>query len=207
MRGNSRHPSFRLSAIRPISSGMRRPVLASLIVAFAMALPGCQPATPEAPGSIAADPGNAAPGDRPGPLTSAAGASAARWPFWPTSMRIHPLTRALSDPETNQLIIEARIEFFDADEETAKAAGMLTLQVHAGGGGGAIAGAQALKTWNLDLANLTFNREHYDDVTRTYLFKLEVGQADLSDRPELRAYFLSIDGRTMEAELAVRQAK
>lgn len=133
----------------------------------------------------------------------------------------------MSDPETGQLIIEARIEFFDSDEETTKAVGMLTLQVYPDAA--TPSGSNAQKSWNLDLADLAFNRAHYDDVTRTYLFKLEVGPDDInsgsggggdgavgggaaggvggSSRAELRAFFLSSDGRSLEARLAVRRAR
>jgi hypothetical protein len=55
-------------------------------------------------------------------------------------------------------------------------------------------------TWELDLEDLTINRERYDEITRTYLFPLETQQEALPDRPELRAYMLSADGRAIQAD-------
>jgi hypothetical protein len=181
-------------------------LLALPLVMLAVA---CQPSN-QAPGSRPMTSGGrdaaAPPGQSESPASRESTSTLAAWPFWPTSLRVHPLTRAMSDPESGRLIIEARIEFFDADRETAKAVGELTLQI-VGDAEAQSGPAHAIKTWNLDLTNLSFNRQHYDDVTRTYLFKLEVDRPDLEGRPELRAFFLGIDGRMMEARLAVRHAE
>ena len=55
-----------------------------------------------------------------------------------------------------------------------------------------------------DLRELEINRRQYDDVTRTYLFRLQTTQP-LPAGCELRAFFLSTNGKTMSAEMRLRQ--
>jgi hypothetical protein len=52
----------------------------------------------------------------------------------------------------------------------------------------------------LDLTDPNNNRDRYDPITRTYLFKLKVGRMDLPDTPELHADFQSVDGQRFEAD-------
>ena len=58
----------------------------------------------------------------------------------------------------------------------------------------------SLTNWDLDLTDLEVNARHFDVVTRTYLFRLDLEETDLPAAVELRAYFESADGRLMEAE-------
>lgn len=124
------------------------------------------------------------------------------WPFWPVGMRLHPLTRLAIDQQSGDQIIECRVEFHDSDGLTSKAVGQLTLQLYAGGS--TPTGTGALETWNQDLRDLQLNHRQYDDVTRTYLFRLQTAQP-LPIGSELRAFFLSTDGRRMNAEMRLRQ--
>jgi hypothetical protein len=117
-------------------------------------------------------------------------------------MRLHPLTRLAFDPLTKEQIIECRVEFTDVGGITSKAVGQLTLQVYPDGV--TPSGAGALETWNQDLRDLTLNERQYDDVTRTYLFRLRTAQP-LPAGCELRAFFLSTDDRRMNAEMRLRQ--
>ena len=59
--------------------------------------------------------------------------------------------------------------------------------------------SEAISSWSTDLGDLDVNRDHYDDVTRTYLFRLEVEDVDVPDQPELRTYFTSRDGAHLQA--------
>jgi len=117
-------------------------------------------------------------------------------------MRLHPLTRLTRDEQTGQPIVECRLEFQDSDSQTSKAIGQLTLQIYADSN--TPTGSGALETWNQDLRDLQLNRRQYDDVTRTYLFRLQTTQP-LPAGCELRALFLSADGRRMSAEMRLRQ--
>jgi hypothetical protein len=127
----------------------------------------------------------------------------AAWPFWPAHMRLHPLTRLTGDTQTGEQIIECRIEFEDPDHQTCRAVGQLTLQLYPDSAA-ATGSRNALQTWNQDLRDLELNRRQYDDVTRTYLFRLQLTQPPPAGS-ELRAYFLSSDGKRMNAEMRLRQ--
>jgi hypothetical protein len=56
-----------------------------------------------------------------------------------------------------------------------------------------------------DLRDLETNRLRYDDVTRTYLFPIDVKPEDLAGDPQLWAYFLSADGRLLKSRFAIDQ--
>lgn len=117
----------------------------------------------------------------------------ARWPFWPTAMRFHPLTRVMLEPDRDELIIEARVEFSDDNGSTTKAFGELLLQL--------IEAGTVLEEWTVNLADLPTNALRYDDITRTYLFRLEIDQARYSPTAELFAGYLGVDGTELRARL------
>jgi len=119
------------------------------------------------------------------------------WPYWPTSMSIHPLTRLVTHADSGRTLIEARIEFLDRDGHTTRACGQLRLDVH-DFSGDFLSGSIA--SWEMDLRDPVTNRRRYDDVTRTYLFLLEPKVGQLPEKPELRAYFLSADGRPLNED-------
>lgn len=116
------------------------------------------------------------------------------WPFWPASMRIHPLTRVLANDE--QIIIEARIEFSDAHGSTTRCKGQLRLLLIETAGASE---GQVLEEWNNDLREIDNNVLHFDDITRTYLFRLRLDPANYSRTAELHAQFLSADNRRLSA--------
>ena len=122
----------------------------------------------------------------------------AAWPFRPHDMRIHPLSQFVTDRRSGELLIEARVEFLDAYEHTTKGVGQLAFDLYDAAPGGNL--SEPIRTWAKDLGNLTVNLEHFDDLTRTYLFRLEIDPARIPPEPELRAYFHSWDGRRMQDE-------
>lgn len=132
---------------------------------------------------------------------STASANAA-WPYWPATMRVHPLTRLTTDNLTAQSIIECRLEFQDLDGQTSRAVGQLTLQLYPDSF--AATGSGAIETWNQDLRDLITNRRQYDDVTRTYLFRLQLTHAPPAGC-EVRAFFLSENGQRLSATMRLRQ--
>lgn len=119
------------------------------------------------------------------------------WPYWPRRMRIHPLTQLATDRDTGHLLIEARIEFLDVHGHTSKGVGLVLIDLH---DAGRARQTEPLETWALNLADASVNRDHYDDLTRTYLFRLEFDPRILPERPELRAYFRSAEGRRYQAD-------
>src|SRR5688572_30250275 len=122
------------------------------------------------------------------------------WPFWPSSMRVHPSTRVSRDEKNNVFVIETRIEFFDPDGSTSKAVGQLTLELHDAGS----RADEPIQVWNQNLRDLELNNRQYEVVTRTYLFRLEIETSVFPDQPELRAYFLSADGQEITAQMDLR---
>jgi hypothetical protein len=123
-----------------------------------------------------------------------------RWPFWPTSMRLHPLSRVVIDPDGSDHV-EAHIEFRDKDGHTTRATGSIRIDLFDLGQTGDSA---SWLEWNVDLADLESNRLHYDDVMRTYSFRLNLADQPLPDRPALIARFVSEDGLLFENRLTLR---
>lgn len=124
--------------------------------------------------------------------------AAARWPFWPTRMRFHPLTRLATDAETGTTIIEARLELFDRDDFTTRGYGEVRIDLHDRWGR---TGHDPIQMWEMDLKDLEANRERYDPVTRTYLLRLEPEPGHtLPEDPVLWGYFMSADGTRLGEE-------
>lgn len=124
------------------------------------------------------------------------------WPFWPEALRIHPLTRLAVDAKSGLSIIEVRLEFLDPQGHTTKGVGQVRIDLAAGGSGAD--SSPPIATWNWDLRDRSVNRRFYDDVTRTYLFRLKVDSSELGPQPELQAYFLSATGQRLQATHTLR---
>ncbi len=116
------------------------------------------------------------------------------WPYWPQAMRVHPLTRIMQDPASGQLMIEARIEFTDRDGVTSRSFGDLRLELVDDDAG------TMIKAWEIDLRPTDVNKNHFDVVTSTYLFKLSTGGAPLPARGLLRSAYLGENGTSLSAE-------
>ncbi len=121
------------------------------------------------------------------------------WPFWPQRVRVHPLTQFVTDRKTGHELLEVRIEFFDGWGHTCKAFGGIVIEIYDAKNFDAKAAVSWSDDHELDLANLQINSERYDDVTRTYLFSLEVEDQPIPEDAELRVYFQSGDGARLQA--------
>ncbi|MCI0631514.1 MAG: hypothetical protein L0Y44_12760, partial [Phycisphaerales bacterium] len=84
----------------------------ALLVLLAVWLAGCSP--------------------QPGGARYPEDARGALWPFWPTQMRFHPLTRLVKEAGAGVWVIEARVEFRDAEGAMSKAIGELVIQLEDG---------------------------------------------------------------------------
>jgi hypothetical protein len=133
---------------------------------------------------------------------TAAAAERARWPYWPREMRVHPLTRIVYDAHTGETLLEARVELFDQHHHTTKGDGFLTLVLRDAADRPDV---PARATWTCDLTDPGTNLLHFDDVTRTYLLRLELHPEQLPDHPVLVARFASADELVFEDSLAVRR--
>lgn len=122
------------------------------------------------------------------------------WPYWPTSMEITPLTRLITDPATQKPLLEARIEFLDVQGFTSRAVGLLHLEIR---DGSKPLIEEPVQTKQRDLRNLAENQQHFDIVTRTYLFRLEVIPESWPDEPVLHVTFDSLDGQVLKTSRKV----
>jgi len=198
---------------------IRRSSMMTVVILAASLLGACKPNSkpnhaaplepaPVEPGPPATKPElTPAPQGPPAPATSAPPTDTARpaiavWPFWPEKLRVHPLTRLITDPHTGQNLLEARIEFFDVAGATSKASGQLTLRLF--GEASQPDSAEPLETWNLNLRDLAVNALQYDDVTRTYLMRLQIDPTRLTAAPELRAYFVGANGALLNGSMLLK---
>ncbi len=124
------------------------------------------------------------------------------WPFWPEALRIHPLTRLAVDAKSGLSILEVRLEFLDPEGHTTQGVGQVRIDLAASGSGAD--SSPPIATWNWDLRDRSVNRTLYDDVTRTYLFRLKVDALELGPQLELRAYLLSATGQRLQAAHTLR---
>lgn len=125
------------------------------------------------------------------------------WPFRPTRLRVHPLTRAIMDDQTNEPIIEVRIEFIDPQGHTTKGHGQIRIDLLAEKG--TRNADEPIAIWSRDLRDLKINFEHYDVVTQTYLFRLRIEGNQLPSNPRINAYYLAADGLRLEAKYQMQQ--
>lgn len=119
------------------------------------------------------------------------------WPFWPERMRVHPLSYIVDDSLSGQTVVEARLEFFDFNGHTSRCVGVARIELHDAGD---LFSSEPLVWWRQDLTNLELNARFYDDVTRTYLMRLELDPVQIPRRPHLTVEFRSADGREFAAE-------
>jgi len=125
--------------------------------------------------------------------------SARSWPFWPQRLRVHPLTQFVTDRRTGRELLEVRVEFFDPYGHTCKAFGRIMIEVYDANDFNADASVQWIGDHEMDLTELEVNAERYDDVTRTYLFSLEVEDLPIPKSAEVRVYFQAGDGTRLQA--------
>ncbi|MHC4129103.1 MAG: hypothetical protein ACYSUA_13210 [Planctomycetota bacterium] len=126
----------------------------------------------------------------------------APWPFWPQRMRVHPLSQFVTDRDSGDLLIEARVEFVDVGGYTCRAVGLIDIDLH--DADAARYTSEAISSWSANLWDLEVNHERYDDVTRTYLFRLRIEKNLIPSEPELRVYFLCGDGNRLQASYRLR---
>jgi hypothetical protein len=123
------------------------------------------------------------------------------WPFWPTSLRVHPLTRLTRDAKTGDRVLEVRFEFVDRYGHTTKALGKMRVDLYDADAPSSV----EILQWNVDLQNLHDNLTYYDEVTRTYLLRIVLDEevAALPRRGLIHVFFLSARERMLDAKLVV----
>ncbi|MCZ6834364.1 MAG: hypothetical protein O7G85_01185 [Planctomycetota bacterium] len=124
------------------------------------------------------------------------------WPYWPVTMRVHVLTRFVEDAENDRYWLEARIEFRDQDDDITKCYGQINLKLFVLLPSGE--SSEAVGSWDVNLLDPDENRIHFDVVTSTYLFKLDVTETHLAKNMELNAVFTAAGHFQFESSMDVQ---
>ena len=113
------------------------------------------------------------------------------FPYEPERISIHPLTRYWVSAK-GELEVEARIELLDRDGFPTRGIGRLELDLESPTG-------RRVETWVLKLDDLEKNRNHFDDVTRTYLVRLSLPRNTIEEDADLVATLVLPDGDRLVA--------
>ena len=87
------------------------------------------------------------------------------WPWVPTSMELHGLSRFMIQNEEE--ILSLRVEFLDQDGDPTKYPGSLRIEIDPAG-----PDEDAESKYEFDLSDPRVNKEHWDHVSSTYRFLL-----------------------------------
>lgn len=127
-------------------------------------------------------------------------------PHWlpvPTSVRVYPSTRFIR--ESGRSILEARFELYDAMGDPVKYAGTFQIELFSVDENLGNTPRRLLYNWNAGLLTLDEQREHYDPITRGYLFRLGVDNLKIANQITLlKVSFSPIDRARIESEAEVR---
>ena len=88
--------------------------------------------------------------------------------FTPAKMRLHPLSRFTPTPP----VLEARVELTDQFGDIGKGVGTIVFNLFAYDALSFDHKGKRLGQWPASLTTPQENRDHWDAITRTYLFKL-----------------------------------
>ncbi len=125
---------------------------------------------------------------------------AGAWVPQATTMRVYPATRFTH--HNDEPVLEARVELFDDMGDSVKGSGSYRFELRDANGTGDE--RQRLYTWDVDVLTLKDHQEHYDPITRSYVFPLRLDDAAVAQRQTvLRVVFTRAEGKRLETEDAV----
>jgi len=125
---------------------------------------------------------------------------AGAWQPQPVAMRVYPATRFMQ--RRGQPLLEARVELFDAMNDSIKGSGTFRFELY--DGQGASDEPQRLYTWDVEVLSFSAHQQHYDPITRTYVFPLRLDDLAVAQRKTLLRVVLSRDtGRRLEVEASI----
>ena len=125
-------------------------------------------------------------------------------PWWPSpaAVRVFPSTRFVR--ESGQTFLEARIELLDAMGDPTKWPGEARFELLAASGMRPLQTGERLYHWRVPVVRAEAHRLHYDSVTRTYLFRLIVDNADVAQRATaLRVEWSPLEGARLSDVMAI----
>ncbi len=155
-------------------------------------LPGCEPMVADTPTATGAP---VVPKDdiKPGSY----------WRPEVKSIRVYPSTRFIR--ESGRAILEARFELYDEMGDPVKAAGTFRVELYSIDESLGNAPQRLLYSWSADTLTLGQQREHYDPITRGYLFRLGVDNLKAAREATLLKVSFTPAGRPrLEAEAVVQ---
>jgi hypothetical protein len=125
------------------------------------------------------------------------------WLFWPTSIRILPLTRLARGDATNAspaATIEVRVEALDTTGEPTRAVGTFIIAVECPNA------EPSTQRFKIELASLKAHSERFDQVTDTYRFDVTpqwTTPPERGTKVNLKVILYGADGATPTATAAV----
>ena len=127
---------------------------------------------------------------------------AQEWRSTPSRIRVYPSTRFTQD--SDQPILDARIELVDDMGDPVKAAGRLRLELFARSATGKPDIGQRLYSWDVSTWTLADQKRHYDPITRAYLFRLKLDEPQTSKiQTVLKVMFTSGEAPRLEAQASL----
>ncbi len=125
------------------------------------------------------------------------------WEPGVAGLRIYPSTRFIKEKDTS--LLEARIELLDEMGDSIKASGQLRFELRGAGQRPGVEEGRLLYSWDITIATLDDQRRYYDPITRSYLLRLRLSNAAITQRQVvLRVTFQPVDGVRMTDEQPVR---
>ena len=122
---------------------------------------------------------------------------------WPREMRVHPFTSIAYDEAAEMYVIEARVELLDLHGDATKGLGSFRFELFRSAERDDVRdeSRELMSLWASSIATLAENAAHYDGITRTYWFRLELHEPLETDaRLFLAAHFTDASGRRMSSE-------
>ncbi|MHB1156107.1 MAG: hypothetical protein ACYC26_04630 [Phycisphaerales bacterium] len=131
---------------------------------------------------------------------------ATTWPFVPVAMRVHPFSAIEYEKATGTFVLNARIELLDRAGDITKGVGDFRFELYRAPREAGLATREGTLeySWEAPLVTLEENRQHFDPITRTYLFRLKLDQPPQSGtKLVLVTQFTDPGGRRLSAQAQV----
>lgn len=128
------------------------------------------------------------------------------WKPEPLTMRVFPSSHFVK--EGDQVALSARVELLDAMNDSIKWAGTFRFELYAATNAKNSTLGERLYAWNASVLSLEDQRQYYDPITRTYLFRLKLDDAatPLHDTV-LRVGMTRSNGTRLETEAVLPATK
>lgn len=112
------------------------------------------------------------------------------WPWRPSDMRVHELTRITRANDSGKRMVEVRVEFLDRDRDPTKAHGTLIVELTR------VKEGDKPERVVLDLADPEVSKKYYEKVTGTYVVRINANLPGLVPGRHIKvvAIYQGLDG-------------